>query len=123
MNERNADTIQKGDIIRSSRFQFGHDGVWGDKNGLAAVGSLEPYRVPDFDRSDLTRDRALFVVEQVKMQGGIYGWTDGQNVIARRLHQDGTYDPAGELIGFYMSGDFAEEELIPEVELRGSMTL
>jgi hypothetical protein len=44
-------------------------------------------------------------------------------VIARRRRQDGAYDPQGELIGFYMSGDFAEEELIPEVELFGSMRL
>ena len=123
MNKRNADTTQKGDIIRSPRFQLRHNGVWGDKNSLAAVGSVEPYEVPDFDRSDLTRAQALFVVEQVKMQGGFYGWKDGQNVIARRRRQDGAYDPQGELIGFYMSGDFAEEELIPEVELFGSMRL
>lgn len=68
--------------------------------------------VIDLGAYDPSRGTARFVVENARMQGGGFGhgphdiYPDGWHVKARRLTEDGTYDPNGELIHFYMTGAF-----------------
>ena len=64
------------------------------------------------DATDKTRGRARFVVEATEMTGGGTGhgpgdvYPDGWHVTARRLRDDGAYDPDGEVIRFYQTGCF-----------------
>lgn len=66
-----------------------------------------------------------YVVEETKMCGGGTGhgpfdiYPDGWHVTARRLNNDGTYDPHGLTKKFYMSGCFTN--MITEVEVVGKM--
>lgn len=70
---------------------------------------------------DPSRGEALFVVETACMQGGGIGhgpndiYPDGWYIKARRLNENGSYNPNGELISFYQSGCFTC--LIPQVDL------
>lgn len=74
---------------------------------------------------DPSRNGARFVVEEANMAGGgtamgsqdiYYG---GWHIIARRL-RDGVYDPAGEVIDFYQSGDFST--MIDNILVVGKLT-
>lgn len=66
----------------------------------------------DLGRYDPSRGKAKFVVESAVMCGGGYGhgpndyYPDGWGVTARRLNDDGSYNPDGELISFYQGGCF-----------------
>ena len=68
----------------------------------------------------------LYVVVRAALEGGGTGhgphdvYPDGWHVTACRLHEDGTYDPAGHLVDFYQSGCF--NDMLPEVELVSRMT-
>jgi len=145
MDTRNAATIARGDVIASEKFVFGECSSAGRPISVGldrrhrSEGSPErtttllddgtkviierPVDLYRYDRSDETRKNASFVVEETKMQGGCEqaGYPDGQHVTARRLNADGTYNPTGELICFYMSGFFMNK--IEEVELRWRMDL
>ena len=68
-------------------------------------------RTLDTQAFDLTRKDAEFLVEDARLQGGsgphardVY--PDGWHVTARRLNDDGSYNPDGEVIQFYQSGCF-----------------
>jgi hypothetical protein len=56
-----------------------------------------------WDRSNKSRPGKKFIVEDVKMTGGSEREfiQDAPFVTARRLKNDGTYDPNGELVVFY----------------------
>ncbi len=126
----------KGDIIVSSKFVFGYyndedkkfitvDGTtkkypvtsYVDEDERLAV-AAKSGRVPSKMRTvelgayDSSRATAKFVVEEANMQGGGTGhgpgdiYPDGWHVQARRLNKDGSYNPKGEVICFYMSGCF-----------------
>ena len=79
------------------------------------------YETVNLGAYDKSRGESLFVVEKAQMQGGGTGhgphdiYPDGWYVEARRLNEDNSYNPDGELIKFYQSGCF--NCLIPEVEV------
>lgn len=83
------------------------------------------YETVELSAYDESRSSARFVVERAELDGGGTGhgphdiFPDGWYIKARRLNDDGTYNPNGELIQFYQSGCFTG--LIPEVELVGKM--
>jgi hypothetical protein len=73
---------------------------------------------------DPSRGKALFVVEKANSQGGSIGghsphdvFPDGWHIEARRLREDGTYNPRGEVIEFYQTGYF--NCMVPIVERVG----
>lgn len=79
----------------------------------AETGKIPPKkRILDYGACDPSRATAKFVVESAAMGGGgtghgahdVYG--DGWHIRARRLNKDGSFDPNGEVIGFYMTGSF-----------------
>lgn len=125
-----------GDIIISEKFAFGYydsedrklitiDGTTTkhpvtfyvneeERIATAAKSGKVPSktRTVDLGAYDQSRRKAKFVVESANMQGGGTGhgpgdvYPDGWHVQARRLNNNGTYDPKGEVIRFYMSGCF-----------------
>lgn len=132
MNKKN-NLPDAGDVIMSPKFAFGYyetdrkiiyiDGVTKkymlesnisekDRVAMAAKsGKIPPkVRVEDYGAYDESRAQAKFVVENAAMEGGERGrdyYPDGWRIVARRLKGDGTYDPKGEVISFYMSGSFS----------------
>lgn len=62
------------------------------------------------DAFDESRPSAKFVVTRAEAAGGGTGhgphdvYPDGWEVVAKRLHVDGSYDPDGETILFYQTG-------------------
>jgi hypothetical protein len=125
---------QQGDVITSPKFAFGsfdsNGRFWVDgttrvhsvtkrltedeRVELAAkTGKIPPKqevtRTPTYDEA---RGTARFVVTNAKMTGGGTGhgphdtFPDGWQIEARKLAQDGSYDPSGETIYFYMTGCF-----------------
>lgn len=147
--ETNKATI--GDVIRASEFEYGYysyihedEHLHIDKSRIFVDGETKsrpiqfrkpgtPWDKPaeyfsaDIGAYDPSRGEALFVVERAEMTGGGTGhgahdvYPDGWNIAARRLHQDGTYNPKGEVINFYQSGSFTG--LIPEVEVVDRMKM
>jgi hypothetical protein len=139
-----------GDIIRAEEFAFGKYGSkFNDEGHLVPIldevtvdGKTKtqitlytkpgtPWDKPreyisvNLGAYDSSRGKALFVVEEAKMDGG--GSTgypgdfypDGWHVTARRLSDDRKYNPDGELISFYQSGCF--NCMVEEVEVIGRM--
>lgn len=86
-------------------------------------------RTVDLGAHDLSRATAKFVVEAANMQGGGTGhgpcdvYPDGWHVRARRLNKDGSYDPKGEVICFYMSGCFTCMIEPKDVQIVGKMQM
>jgi len=125
-----------GDIITSEKFAFGYyegedkglitiDGTTTKRlvtfyvkeeervTTAAKSGKVPPKtRTENLGAYDQGRGKSKFVVESANMQGGGTGhgpgdtYPDGWHVQARRLDENGTYDPNGEVICFYMSGCF-----------------
>jgi hypothetical protein len=136
-----------GDIIRSEKFAYGMYGyTWNpfeefaqSESVIEVDGKTEEYPVKcrkpgtpwdapseyiAVDRAayDPSRGKAQFVVEKADMQGGGRAmfndyYPDGWHVTARRLNDDRSYNPKGEIIQFYQSGCFTTN--IGEVELVG----
>lgn len=127
-----------GDVIMSPRFAFGRrehgqaiimvDGKTKKYPSLQTVGEEERVaraaqtgKIPpkqkemDLGAYDHSRAQAKFVVEKAGLQGGgsAHGsndrFFDGWLVQARRLREDGSYDPKGETIEFYVSGSFSNK--------------
>ena len=140
---------QIGDVITSSRFAHGHYESEEDKNTIivgevggypvtsrisenermeiaARTGEIPPEtRTVELGAYDQSRASARFVVESAKMQGGDTGrdaYPDGWYVEARRLAEDDSYDPNGEIIQFYMSGCFTFMIESKDVEIVDHMT-
>lgn len=125
-----------GDVITSKKFAYGYrydetgDLVYVDgrtkkqpiteyiseekRVALAAKTGKIPPKTRTYDRGayDKSRASALFVVEKADLKSGGYGhgihdaYPDGWCVRARRLKDNGTYNPTGEVIEFYTSGCF-----------------
>ena len=81
---------------------------------VAKTGKIPPRTVTlGLGAYDPSRATAKFVVEMANMEGGGTGhgagdvYPDGWHVEARRLNKDGTYNPKGEVILFYMTGCFS----------------
>lgn len=78
----------------------------------AASGKIPPETVEEIIGERVTDRAARFVVEEAKMDGGGTGhgphdvYPDGWHVVARLLNADGTYNPGGPKISFYMTGCF-----------------
>lgn len=97
----------------------------------AKSGKVPPKtRTVELGAHDVSRAKAKFVVEAANMQGGgstghgpgdVY--PDGWHVRARRLDNNGTYDPNGEVIQFYMSGCFTCMVEPKDVQVVGKMQL
>jgi hypothetical protein len=124
--------VEIGDVIQSERFQYGER----DSRERITVGRCYDERdpvtheptgnlIPAGDHIDESRTTAKFVVEWTGMDGGGTGhgphdvYPDGWHVKARRLADDGSYDPRGEVIEFYQSGCF--NCMVEEVSVVGRM--
>jgi len=83
----------------------------------------------DDARHSPARGKARFVVLRVDMCGGGYAhgpgdyFSDGLHVTARKLKKDGSFNPRGEKVRFYMSGDFIGMIEPEEVEIVGRMKM
>jgi hypothetical protein len=66
-----------------------------------------------------------FLVERTAMEGGSTGGLqespNGWHVTARQLNRDGTYNPRGNVITFYQSGDF--NTMVEKVKVIGKMKM
>lgn len=97
----------------------------------AESGTAPPkMRTTELSAYDPSRSTAKFIVEAAAMEGGGSGghgpgddYPDGWHVKARRLNQDGSYDPDGEVIGFYMTGHFNCMINPKEVQVVGKMQM
>lgn len=141
-----------GDVITSKKFAFGYydeqrtvitvDGTTtshpvtsfldnDERLELAATsGQIPPEKeTVEFGAYDPSRAKAKFVVEEAGMQGGGHSgrgdgdYPDGWHVKARRLNNDDSYDPNGEVICFYMSGCFNGVIKPTNVRVVGKMRL
>lgn len=121
-----------GDVIKSKEFSIGVYGdvkkeyiqvglssrtvlsSYSDEERLSAAkeqGKILPsLKEIDLNANDDSRGTAEFVVELAKKRGDDMGNNLAESnprgwlIWARRLNTDGTYDPSGEVIKFYMSG-------------------
>ncbi|MCK4799700.1 hypothetical protein KAS31_01865 [Candidatus Parcubacteria bacterium] len=140
---------QTGDVIVSPKFAYGYYKSEEDKNIIivdgktiehpvtsrigedervkiaAETGKAPPRnKITELGAYDHSRASAKFVVESAKMQGGDTGrdaYPDGWHVKARRLAENDSYDPNGELIKFYMSGCFTYMVELEDVEIVSKM--
>jgi len=141
---------QTGDVIVSPKFAYGYYKSEEDKNTIivdgktiehpvtsrigedervkiaAETGKAPPRnKVTQLGAYDHSRASAKFVVESAKMDGGDTGgrddYPDGWHVKARRLGENGSYDPDGKMIQFYMSGSFTYMVELEDVEIVGKM--
>jgi hypothetical protein len=101
-----------------------------DRVALAAkTGKIPPkYIQEETGLYDSTRGQARFIVETARSQGGggcgqndPIPYPDGWYVLARRLNDDGTFNPAGEVIAFYMTGNFTCMVKPEDVKIVGEM--
>ena len=125
-----------GDVIMSSKFAYGYyehkdkkliniDGKTkkhpvtsyvseDERVTVAAKSGKVPSktRTVELGAHDPDRARAKFVIETANMEGGGTGhgphdvYPNGWHIKARRLNNDGTYNPNGEVIRFFMTGWF-----------------
>ena len=80
----------------------------------AQTGTIPPKEIKkDISAYDESRGKAEFVVEEARMEGGGHAghspgdiYPPGWRITARRLNNNGTYNPDGEIIKFYMTGCF-----------------
>jgi len=138
-----------GDVIKSKKFAFGYydeqrttitvDGLtkkhpvtsyMDEKKRLAIAaksGQIPPAKITrELGAYDPGRAKAMFVVEEARLQGGSRSghddYPDGWHVKARRLAEMGNYsDPNGELICFYMNGCFNCLIALKDVRIVGRM--
>jgi hypothetical protein len=144
------DHVDIGEVIRSGKFAYGyygskegHKGQHIAKKDVVFVDGTTKSRPVQFPKEDTPRNKpmeysnvelgaydesrgsALFVVESANLQGGgvdrFSRVADGWYVRARRLNDDRSYNPDGEVIEFYQSGEFSG--IIPEVEVVGKMKM
>jgi len=141
--------LNVGDVIISSKFAYGYyqdidnkdlitvDGVTTERLIPSSVREEERVvvaaqtgKIPSKTRTieygayDLNRATAKFVIERANMQGGSTGhdaYSDGWHVEARRLNEDGSYNPDEEVIHFYMSGSFTYLIESEDIEIVGKM--
>lgn len=144
---------QKGDIIVSKRFIYGYKNYSqpsiievGDNSPHHVIGRkmtdkeivtyvethhrMPPDRYIDEDLGvpDQSRGIAKFVVIDGVMSGGGTAqgndvYPDGWHVLARRLNNQGLFDPKGEVIAFYMTGCFIGMIPPEEVQILGHMQI
>lgn len=119
--------LQVGDVIKAdSSWIHGHrqsrSEVLGVGHGYRnVVRDVEGNILSQYDRTDGTRNGAYFVVESTGYTGGGTGhgprdiYPDGRQVLARRLNDDHTYNPQGEVAMFYQTGCFSNMIKNPEV--------
>ena len=142
-----------GDIIVSSKFAYGYyegedkkfiiiDGattkhpvtsyISEDERVAAAAKSGKipsKTRTVELGAHDPSRAEAKFVIEAANMEGGGTGhgpgdvYPDDWHVKARRLNDDGTYNPNGEVIQFFMGGCFAYMIDLKDVQVVGKMQM
>ncbi|MDR3612637.1 MAG: hypothetical protein P4L53_03670 [Candidatus Obscuribacterales bacterium] len=117
---RTAANIFVGDVIRSEHFIWGRS--WLGPVTVGYAGPKEDREDNEFAETDHddSRSSACFVVEEADFKGGSFTQCrpDGKYVLARRLHDDGTYDPDGKLVEFWMSN---HSPCIEQVELLKAM--
>lgn len=80
----------------------------------------------DLGAYDADRGRAYFIVEEARLSGGGddgrgCNYPDGWHITARRLTPGSSYDPEGEVIQFYMTGDFCCKVMLSDVRIAGKM--
>jgi hypothetical protein len=129
-----------GDIIKSSKFVFGHysgkkkklviiDGDDRVENATSGGNTTRPKRRKGMVAGDESRATAEFVVEVFRMEGGGTGhghhdvYPEEWYVQARRLRGDDSYDPEGEVISFYVGGGYLAVMELRDVELVGRMKM
>ena len=119
-----------GDIITSEAFEFGKL----NENSVIEVFGIDRFQ-PVLDRTgnDNSRANSLYVVEgagyeRVKNISSYDGddpefVMDGWRVRARRLAENGAYDPDGELIDFYETGSVMNKVFPEQIKTIGWMNL
>ena len=112
------------DVITSDRFVFGRQRSSIYEPEPIEVGFESPWQ---FEAStDPTRSNARFVVLAVRTEGNTEGhggpYDTWRQVTAKRLNEDDTYNPKGEVISFPISG-MRHDQVIQEVTLVGRMQL
>lgn len=135
MSQTSVRLAQVGDVITSKKFAYGCRDI-SDKSKVISIGLsitviprpmtkqeiadyvLKNHRYPsndtidvDYRADDITRSYAKFVVVQAGYAGG-GGAQGGETydnewqVFAQKLLPNGTYDPDGEIIVFFMTGSY-----------------
>lgn len=142
---------QKGDIIVCKRFVYGYKNYVnpslievGDSSPQHIIGRKmtdeetvayvethhkmppDQYIDEDLGVPDKSRGTAKFVVIDGVMSGGGIAqgndvYPDGWHITARRLNNQGSFDPKGEVIVFYMTGCFINMIPPEEVQILGHM--
>jgi len=112
------------DVITCERFVYGEKPLpRPELDRPIEVGFKPNYR--EHDACDPSRAQAKFVVVSAGVPEAMEAFSRNplrhRRVIARRLREDGTYAPNGELIGF--TADMTAAATIKEVTLFGTMTL
>ena len=105
--------LQVGDVFIAPEFDkltLSYDGTRLTVNGSPEI--VRNGETVDLRAFDPTRSTAKFVVTRAYLGGGGYGhgpgdyFPDGWQVIAHRLNPDGSYNEAGEEVGFAQDGCF-----------------
>ncbi|HOX96416.1 MAG TPA: hypothetical protein PLI45_03470 [Candidatus Woesebacteria bacterium] len=139
-----------GDVITSKRFIYGHRGFTNTNHiyvGLESpsyiisiplteddivaevlkTGKIPPGRMKNIDIGVPDPSRAFdkFVVIDAEMAGGNVdqGYSPGWLVTAKRLDKNGLWDPKGEIIVFFMTGDTDPLITSSEISLVGHMEM
>lgn len=98
--------LQVGQVIIAGR---GWSHAYADSQGRISVNYNG---ISNANRVDAKRPGKRYVVEDTRHAGGGTGhgphdvYPDGWEITARRLKDDGSYDPDGEVVRFYQSGSF-----------------
>jgi hypothetical protein len=101
--------VQVGDVIQSEKFVN------------LTISRPNPPKSDVVSRADSSIANAKFVVETASLQGGCGDYPDGWFVSARKLKDNGAYDPQGIEIGFYQSGCFIG--VIERIQVVGKMKM
>lgn len=137
-----------GDVITSSKFAYGYydtnreivtvDGITTTHPVTSRVsedervaeaarsGKIPPVEITvEFGTFDLSRGEAKFVVEEAKEPEYGIGdaYKDDWHVRARRLYENGTYNPEGEIIQFSMSQGVHRKIGLNDVMIVGKMRM
>lgn len=107
-----------GDVIMSPHFAKTY--MKDPERGYTWVGEKSAWK-PEESPDDPSRATALYVVGESEKYSDEDGTGDAIKISARRLREDKSYDPDGELIAFLQEPDSGLAPAIIEVELVGRM--
>lgn len=110
---------QVGDVISCREF----------RKSSGEPDSFSSFKVKHDGQCRFQEPTAAFVVERTSFDGGGTGhgrhdvYPDGHHVWVRMLGDDGAYDPNGDSISFYTSGDFTGQIDPKAIDYHGIMQM